>query len=67
MFKKEDVYSVAKQVLENHVRDGGTQRDYCAFCYSEYWGGKVEHDSDCAVLISKDLLTGSGVEYTEDY
>jgi|TARA_R110000822_G_scaffold6851_10_gene28673 hypothetical protein len=69
--REEDIQELCNQVLDTVTvfwdNPNGAYENSCPFCSAiEYRGGKnsyadmreLSHDSDCAYLIAKDLMTG---------
>ena len=65
-FNPDDVKRVAEALLDWHydydVQSGMNAYNECKHCSGKvYWNidaEKIKHDSNCVVLIAKDLLTG---------
>lgn len=66
-FKNEDVWKVAQTLLDHFViwdvQCGMNAYNECRYCNGHvYWdkdGADIVHDSNCPVLVAKDLLTGA--------
>jgi hypothetical protein len=61
-FSKEDIYKVARAIVDECIELDNYDNYYCSFCLEDTYSfnkENIKHDTDCPVLVAKDLLTGS--------
>ncbi len=60
-YSDKDIIILAEAISNNWIRYNDCSSDECRFCYEKIWRNDYcPHESDCPVLVAKDVLTRKG-------